>query len=433
MRILSIIVAVALGSALPKSLQAQTWTLNDCLAYALEHNTDIAKRINECQRREVQWQSSKDARLPVVSSNIEEDINTGTFTGTGIPMKANLAFTLFEMSASMPLYTGSRLTSQIRSDKFSLLAAKEDLQDAMKNLKVNVASYYLQVLYNKGEIDIARKRLEVSYKMLNRAKSLYDKGKCPESDVAEAEATATRDESLLTTAEADYTMALLTLTQLLNLPATEAFEVCEPDGEYLSQQLPSFNEVYSKVENTYPSVKSADYTIHKAQQDVKVARSGYYPTLSLGASFRDYYYGLFDGGNPGLGTQLKDSYQAMVGLKLSIPIFNAFDTRNKIRRAKIGLMNAKVVLDDKKLQLRKNIEQAYFNALTAQKKYAAEVKAESANSLSYKYVEKRYDSGRSTIFDLNQSRQMWFSASENALRAKYEFLIRKKILDIYVE
>ena len=178
---------------------------------------------------------------------------------------------------------------------------------------------------------------------------------------------------------------------------------------------------------------SANYTIQKAQQDVKVARSGYYPSLSLRASFRDYYYGLFDGGNPGFKTQLKDSYQAMIGLKLSIPIFNAFDTRNKIRRAKVGLKDAKVMLDENKLQLRKNIEQAYFNALTAQKKYAAEVKSESANSLSYKYVEKRYDSGRSTIFELNQSRQKWFAASENALRAKYEYLIRKKILDIYVE
>jgi outer membrane protein len=123
----------------------------------------------------------------------------------------------------------------------------------------------------------------------------------------------------------------------------------------------------------------------------------------------------------------------MVGLKLSIPVFNAFDTRNKIRRAKASLMDTRLVMDDRKLQLRKNIEQAYYNALTAQKKYAAETKSETANSISYKYAEKKYESGRSTIFDLNQSRQMWFTASENALRAKYEFLIRKKILDIYAE
>ena len=119
-----------------------------------------------------------------------------------------------------------------------------------------------------------------------------------------------------------------------------------------------------------------------------------------------------------------------MGLKLTVPIFDAFETKARIRTAKVNLEDAKIAYDDAQQRVQKDISQAWQGAVTAHKRYEAEVKAEESSALSYRYALKRYDAGMATLFDLSQSRQQWFTASENALRMKYEYLIRKRILDI---
>ncbi|MBP5714728.1 MAG: TolC family protein, partial [Prevotella sp.] len=100
------------------------------------------------------------------------------------------------------------------------------------------------------------------------------------------------------------------------------------------------------------------------------------------------------------------------------------------RTAKINLEDAKLAHDNALLRIQKDISQAWQGAVTARKRYEAEIKAKESSALAYRYVLKRYDAGMATLFDLSQSRQQWFTASENALRMKFEYLIRKKILDI---
>jgi outer membrane protein len=128
----------------------------------------------------------------------------------------------------------------------------------------------------------------------------------------------------------------------------------------------------------------------------------------------------------------KNFLYSFVGLKLSVPIFNAFETRARIRTAKVNLEDAKLAYDDARQRVNKDIRQAWQGAVTAYKRYEAEVKAEESGALAYRYALKRYDAGMMTLFELSQIRQQWFTASENALRMKYESLIRKRILDIQV-
>lgn len=430
-----IITLVSVGLlAVQSSFAQKIWTFEECLEYAVSHNTEISKRLNELKRREVTLQSSKDSRLPVLNATIDQNISTGTNTSTGTPIQADLGLTFLSANLSMPLYTGSKISSQIKSNEFSHLAASADLKNAEKNLRMNVAAYYLDVLYSRGQLNIAKQKVELSASMKKRATSLFNNGKCPESEVAEAEAMLSRDEADVVTAEGNVTMNKLKLAHLLNILNIDDFELADISDSYFGNELlmPAA-DIYTSIENSYPTIISANYNIKKAEQDIKIARSGYYPTLSLVGSFQDFYCGLFDGGNPGFGPQLKNNYQAGIGLRLSIPVFNAFETRNRIRHAKIALIDAETNLTDSKLQLRKDIQQAYYNANIAQKKYAAEQKSESSSSISYRYTEKSYSVGRATLFDLNQSKQQLITSRENALRAKYEYCIRKIILGMYVE
>ena len=274
-----------------------------------------------------------------------------------------------------------------------------------------------------------------------------------------------RDEALLTAAEGEVAMAKLDLQLLLNLPDSVDFDICEladslshlsPPTSHLStltSQLSSLNHQLS-TSTFHPAVQSANYSILQAEQGVKMARSGYFPTLSLvgelGTSWTNLDGKISHSGQiplTSLGIAKNLSYKfnyepewkrknflySFVGLRLSIPVFNAFETRARIRTAKVNLEDAKLAYDDAQQQVRKEIRQAWQSAVTAQKRYEAEAKSEEANALSYRYALKRYDAGMATLFDLSQSHQQWFAASENTLRQKYEYIIRKKILEILTE
>ncbi len=417
---------------------------------------------NEQHRREINAQASKDARLPRINGDIGGYVGTLHHKGDGAPIigryetstnrfDANVSLLNMGLTGIVPLYTGSRLSSQIKANKYSLLAAKEDVRSAEKNLQIQVAAAYLQVLYNKGEEKIAHERLEVSRLLLTRARSLFDKGKRPESDVAEASAIVSRDEALLTAAEGDITLSILDLKQLLNMPDSIEFDVDEPTDSMDFIQIHS-DEYYTQTSSRHPAVQSANYSILQAEQGVKIARSGYHPTLSLFGELSTYWVNLdaessrsgqvplltpwrkFGSLNYYLNGEVdwkrKNFLSGIVGLQLSIPIFNACETKARIRTAKINLEDAKLTHDDALQRVQKDISQAWQGAVTAHKRYEAEIRAEESCAVAYPYGLKRYDAGMATLFDLSQSRQQWFTASENALRMKFEFLIRKKILDI---
>ena len=260
-----------------------------------------------------------------------------------------------------------------------------------------------------------------------------------------------RDEALLTAAEGDFTLSKLDLKQLLNMPDSIEFDVCNPTDSIDIIQIHS-DDYYTQTSSRHPTVQSAHYGILQAEQGVTAARSGYHPTLSLFGELGTNWISLdTEASRSGqvpllipwgpLGSlnynlsgesswMRKNFLFGVVGLKLSIPIFDAFETKARIRTAKINLEDAKLAHDNALLRIQKDISQAWQGAVTARKRYEAEIKAEESSALAYRYVLKRYDAGMATLFDLSQSRQQWFAASENALRMKFEYLIRKKILDI---
>ncbi|MBR3078985.1 MAG: TolC family protein [Prevotella sp.] len=434
---------------LPLSVMAQRqWTLDECMDYAIGHNTDIMHLQNKQRRREIDAQASKDARLPRFSGDIDGYLGKIHHSSNGNRFDAKEVLLSMGVIGYMPLYTGNRLSSQIKASRYSVLAAAEDVLSAEKNIKVQVAAAYLQVLYNKGEVSIARGRQAVAQQLLQQARLLYEKGKRPESDVVEATAMVSRDEALLVAAESDVAMATLDLRLLMNLPDTVAFDVSQSTDTMNAVPALPPEALYTQTVARHPALQSARYGILQAEQGVTIARSGYYPTLSIAGALGTNWVNLDTKASSPDGTTFQTPLENLlklnfdtdwkwknflfgyVGLRLSIPIFNAFETRARIRTAKVHLEDARLAHNDARQRINKDIRQAWQAALTASRRYEAEIRSEESSALAYRYAQKRYDAGMATLFDLNQIRQQWFTASENALRMKYEYLIRKRILDI---
>jgi outer membrane protein len=335
------------------------------------------------------------------------------------------------------LFDGFKIKNQIQADKYSLMSAAADLEGAKKDISIQVASYYLQCLYYKGMADVARKQVETSRELVKRAAMQVEEGKRPQSEQADAEAQLASDEQVLVNDEGQYTLALLTLAHALNIPDLQNFRIVEDESGLTplpdsTLQMPQ--TIYDGTVDSWPSIMSAKAGVRQSEYLLKENKGDFYPQLSLYGSIGTVSYTVFNRDKLDLGSfwhQFDSNRGEIIGLELTYPIFKRFQTRNKVRKASFDIINKKLALEDAKLKLRKDIETAYQNAVLAQQKLKSSEKSCEANRISMEYEEIRYTEGRSSIFDLLQARQKYFKAQQDAVQAKYELLIRERILDYY--
>lgn len=429
------IVATLLGSSL--EAQAQTMSLGECISYALEHNTSIEQRRLAEENQRVQLDNSRSSRLPSLNASLGQGWGFGRSTSReGTTIDRTSSNTNFQLSTSVPLFTGLRIPNQIKADEFSLKAASENLRLARRNVGVQVATYYLNALYYRGLVDVQRRQLELDQSALDKARALYEAGKRPQSEVATAEAQVALSEHSLTEAVGNETLARLDLMQMLNLDGdVRQFGVQDIDTTNI---LTSGNEttpaaLFDEAVATYPSILAAQYNLESSRYQLKVARSGYLPTLSLSASYSNSYNYVYDMENMKFGKQLDLNGSEYVGLSLNVPIFDRFQTRNSMRQARLNIESQNTALIEARQSLSKEIQQAYWNAQKARDNYASAQKANASTSLAYQYEEDRYESGKGTAYDLQQARTRLEKALHDELQAKYEYLMRMKILESYLE
>lgn len=431
--------AATLALIFPSTAYAEQWTLEECIEYAVQNNLTVKKRAIDVEQRDIQLNTSKNSWLPEVNLMVGEQFSFGNYNATTGSMDASktelnqeLSYTTGSIEATFNLFNGFRVKNGIKADQFSLDAATANLEQARKDVSIQVATQYLQCLYYKGIADVARSQVEVSRKLLERAVNMVEEGKRPLSEQKEFESALAGDQYSLTEAEGNFKLAILALKQFLNLPADEEFEVCEVGGS--PAVLQSADAVYEDALKNWPALKSAEALVEEGTYRVKEARSGYYPSLALRGGVRTFYVDMFhqDLGFGNFGNQFfKNNLNEVVGLHLSVPVFNRFATRNSVRKAEASLRSRQVELAEYNQNLLKEIQTAFTNAEVAGEKEKAALKSAEAASVSFAYEQERYESGRGNYSDIQQARQKYMKASQNAIQAKYEYLIRQRILNFY--
>ena len=439
-QILILIAPLFLAASTVAEEPSKLWTLEECIQYALSHNIDLKQREQEQKSREVELHSSRFSWLPDLNANIGQNFDFGRSPSkTGVIVDQNSSNSSVAVSLSMPVFDGLRIPNDIAAKKLDLKAAVESLNKAKEDLAVNIASYYLQVLYNKEVERIAELQVSLSREQVTKTEALVKNGKAPLSQLYDIKAQLANDEVSLTEAQGNVRLALLDLTQSLELERDGAnFDIVIPEtddavGKYMGSILPP-DHIYDHAVTFKPQIKQQEYLLESQKKMLKVAQSGYYPKLNFGASYSNGYYhysGDGDYTNLPFGDQLQANARKTIGFSLSIPLFNRFQTRNSVRTARIGIINQQLTMENTKKALYKEIQQAYYNATAAQEKYLASEKSVLASREAYTYAENRYSAGKSTVFEYNEAKTQYARSLSEQAQAKYEFIFRTKILDFY--
>lgn len=424
----TVVAALALVCAV--AANAETWTLEKCIDYALTNNLTVRSRALDVRNAELDVTAAKDAFLPEVGLSASQSFNLGRgLTSENTYADRNTSNFQWGANLSVPLFQGLGNVRRLDYAKASLLAVVEEFEAAKEDVTLNVIAQYLQVLYCNEVYKVALEQIELSDYELKRQQALLEAGKVPEIDMLNARSQLAQDELSATTAKNDYTLALVDLAQLLRLDDIEGFEVASLDDDNVLMR--SADEVFANAKLNNSSVNAGRLRIAAADKNIRVAKSGYMPRLSFTAGIGSSYYTVSGFDNDKFGHQMKNNFSTYFGFNLSIPVFDAFSTRNNVRRARVSRLSAELQYETACDNLYKAVQQAYYSALGAAKRLESSTVAEDATEKTFAAIREKYNLGRATPTDYETAKNNYLRAVSDRVRAKYEYMLRTRILDFY--
>ena len=421
---------------MPASVLAQQqWSLRQCIDYAVEHNIQVKQREVSRMQRELDVNTAKNSRLPDLSASASESFSFGRgLTAQNTYSNTNTSSTSFNLSSSVPLFTGYRIPRTLEMQKLNLEAATADLEKAKNDIRMQVAQAYVQILYNLELCEVANRQITIDSMHVHRLTEMMKNGKASGTEVAQQEASLAQSRLTATQADNDYRLSLLSLTQLLELPSPEGFTISREVNEELWNEvhtLPSPDVIYQEALIIKPEIQAEQSRLASSAKNIDIAKSAKLPSLSLQGGLGTNYYKT--SGIPGdkFFKQLNNNFSQFLGLSLNVPIFNRFETRNNIKNAQLSQYNQQLQLDNVKKNLYKEIQQAYYNAVTSEAKYQSSEQAKRSQEEAFRLMSAKYEYGKANITEFNEAKNNLMKAESDLVRAKYEYLYQNALIDFY--
>ena len=420
-----------------------TWSLEDCINYAIENNIQVKQSELNIENYEVNLLESKLSLLPSLNASTRYSYSWGRILDQSIneyvdreTQQGNLG-----VDANVTLFDGLQKQNAIKKDKIDFLASQHDADKMKDDISLMLTQAYLSILFNREQLRAAREQLEATKLQISRTQKMVDAGTLARGSLLEIEAQGAREELNIVNYENSLSIAYLDLLQILDLPGTTDFEIVVPDiPEDIDPEMNPINQVYQNALVTQPVIKSAELGVESSYKSVALAKGMRSPTLSLFGGWGTNYSNnqiVIDPESPNyldvmpFGDQFKNNQNRYLGLNLSIPIFNGYQVSSGISRAKINAENAEYDFELTKNTLRKEIEQAYNDAMAAYKTYLATDESLESFEESFRYTEQRFNVGMANSVDYNIAKSQVTSAESELIRARYDYIFKTKILDFY--
>ena len=412
---------------------ADSWTLQRCIDYAIENNIQIRQSDIAAQAREVDLNTARSNRLPDLSASASQNWSFGrSLTIDNTYANTNTASTSFSVGTGVTLFAGGRISGNIENAKLGLDAAKSDLERIKDDVRVQVAESFIQIVYNQSILEVAQNQVAIDSMQVERLTALAAIGKASSAEVSSQKATLAQSRLAVTQAQNNLNMSKLTLTQLLELPTPDGFEIIQPEADDMEFSMPdSPEEIYAQALDIKPAIKSEEIRLQQANNSIDIAKGSYYPTLSLNAGAGTGYYTSSNRTADGFGSQIKNNFGPQVGLSLNIPIFSRNSTRNSVRSAQLNMMNQEMQLDNVKKQLYKEIQQAYYNAVASKSRYESSQEVQTSAQESFELVQAKYEGGKASITEFNESKNRLITAQADVIKYRYEYLFNTALLEFY--
>lgn len=424
--------------------QSEIWTLKDCIDYALENNIRIKQSELSSESSKATLLQSKLNLLPSVNGSVNQNYGWGRSVDMAAYEYTNQKTMqdYFSLSGNVTIFNGLQKLNEIKKNQYEYLASKYDSDKMRDDISLQIAAAYLQILFSHELVQTSSESVEVTKLQIDRTKKMVEAGTLAKGSLLDIQSQGAAEELNLINAENQLSLAYLDLQQILDLEATDNFIIDKPQLTIKKEPeiIPAM-QIYRYALTNLPEIKSAEYRLKSSEKSLAIAKGNRSPSLSLGAGWGTNYSDqkrYFDIPTQTYGDvipfeeQFNDNQNRTLSFSLSIPIFNGYQVSTYISQSKIGILNSKYNLQLQKNQVRKNVEQAYADAVAAYKSYNATKKSLLSFSEAFMYMEKKFNVGMVNSIDYNVAKQLLTKAESDLLSAKYNYIFKAKILDFYM-
>ncbi len=447
--------------------EEKVWTLKELVDYAIANNLTVKRGTYNVETGEIDALQSKMTLLPTLNSSGNFGYNWGRTVDptTNLFTQQRVNAINLNATSSLLLWNGFSLFYDVKQNETELEAINEDLIKARNDVILNVITLYLNVVFNKELLSNSQYQLRSTVEQLERTKKLADAGSVPKGNVLNLEAQQATNELNVIQRENALNLSLLQLKQALQIPFSTSLDVELPQIDVENELVigKSVVEIFEISMITMPEIKAAQLRRKSAAFALKSTKGSLYPSLSFNASLttlfsdqqRDFLYdgtssevpiGYIQGtpsnvvvtqvvgGSfvvPSRSTQFENNLGTSIGINLQIPIFNGLSARSAVKRAAISRDLADISLTETENQLRQSVETAYNDAVAASKTYNSSLKQVNARDEAFRMTKQRFDIGAVNYVEYQVAENDLFQAQSDLLRAKYDFIFRKQVLDFY--
>lgn len=414
--------------------QTKSWTLKDCIDYALNQNINVRKSYLSTRENELSLEQSKANLLPSLTGSAGKNFNWSKSLNSETAEYGSLSGsnnTNYGLSSSVTLFNGFKMKTSIEQAKLNLESGKYYSETVKESMELNILNAYLQILYAQESVNNAREQIKSTTEQLAFAEERMNVGVISNADYLQIKSELASEKLTLANAKSTLSIAKVNLMQLMELPVDDQFEIASPDLTdllELKEQVKA-ESVYQQALEFKPEIKQAALVLESVKLNEKIARAGLLPQLSLNAGLNTGWSSQISGFN--YSEQLKNAITPSVGLTLSVPISQNKQAKINIKQAKIAASDAELDEINTKNELRKSIEQACVDVETAQSQYQASLELYESAKESYQVAAEKYELGLLNSVDFLSVKTDLITSESELVQSKYNFIFSNKILDFY--
>ena len=422
---------------------AQSWSLDDCMKYAVEHATEVKREVVNARQRKQDYQHAVAGFLPTVTGGVQgqyawgRNIDPETNTYNNVTTFNNY----YQLYAELNVFDGFATINALKQAKLSRDYSATAMQKIQDDRAIDVMQKYVDAAYAEASIRIASEKLNESKRMLDKMKRLYELGEKGRPDVVQMESQVAEDEYNLTHQENVAKQSLLALKSAMNFPVDEELKILikeeqnlklTSDNKEVSKSGVNYETIYQGFQNISPDLKSAEYEVERARYDYKIAKGRLLPSLSLGGGISTNYYknlsqkGQYDG----FASQFRNNQGEYLALTLSIPIYNS-DRWHSVKKARNDWQLAQVNLEETRRKLHDQIAQAVMDAEGYAKELHQMQKKVASDSLAYHMSSRKFEEGMLSTFDLHTAAQTLLESRIKELQMQMLLIIKQRLVAYY--
>ena len=414
------------------SFAQEKLSLKDCIDRAIEKNISIKNSSLDLLNSTENKKTAIGNFVPSFNINGNHSWNTGLTQNitTGLLENQTTENSSMNMSVAVDVFNGLANIRRLHRANLDLLAKKYQLEDMKEDISLLVANSYLQILFNKEQLDVQKSQLKISQEELRNAKEKFNNGVIPEGNLFEIEANLALSEQNVIMAENGYQLSKLSLSQLLMFGDSDNFDIADdnyeiPQTDILNKDAKEILEEAMKNRN---DIKLAETNLEIAIKEQQISKSALLPSAS---AYYSYNSRVIMDAPTSLKSQFDLNAGESIGLQLNIPIINGWSSRAGIKKSKLNVLRSKNLLDQTKMDLENTIYQALNDAKGAIKSYEAAKKSEIARKTAYEYAKERFENGALNTINYFQAQQLFETAQSELIKAKYDYIFKIKVLEFY--